>query len=89
MKIAPVRVHILNEAEFPVPGHFLTIYNVMPTSSSNGLWDARGDHYCSQWPPTENWSCYDMTGDGTQLTFIAAGGKVWPVTILPAQATEQ
>jgi hypothetical protein len=60
----------------------LTIYNVMPSSSSNGLWDVRDDQLCSQWPPGENWSCYDMTGDGPALTFIAKDGKLWPVKVL-------
>ena len=60
----------------------LTIYNVMPSSSSNGLWDVRGDQFCSQWPPSENWSCYDVTGDGKALTFIASDGKLWPVKVL-------
>ncbi len=60
----------------------LTIYNVMPSSSSNGLWDVRGDQFCSQWPPSQNWSCYDMTGDGKVMTFIASDGKLWPVKVL-------
>ena len=60
----------------------LTIYNVMPSSSSNGLWDVRGDQFCSQWPPSKNWSCYDVTGEGKALTFIASDGKLWPVKVL-------
>lgn len=61
----------------------LTIYNAGPQSSSNGFWDVRGNQYCSQWPPNESWSCYDMTGEGDRLTFIAASGKMWPVRVLP------
>jgi hypothetical protein len=60
----------------------LTIYNVMPSSSSNGLWAVRGDQFCSQWPPSQNWSCFDMTEDGGALTFIASDGKLWPVRVL-------
>jgi hypothetical protein len=60
----------------------LTIYNAGPQASSTGFWDVRGDQYCSQWPPNETWSCYSMTGDGARLTFVAAGGKTWPVKVL-------
>jgi hypothetical protein len=61
----------------------LTIYNAGPQASSNGFWEVRGDQYCSQWPPNESWSCYDMTGEADRLTFIAASGKMWPVRVLP------
>ena len=47
---------------------------------SQGLWDVRGDQYCSQWPPHEAWSCYDVTMDGKTLTFIGSGGRRFPVT---------
>jgi hypothetical protein len=60
----------------------LTVYTIKPSSSSNGKWDVRGDQFCSQWPPSENWSCYDMTGDGKQLTFIAKDGKLWRIKVL-------
>jgi hypothetical protein len=53
---------------------------------SNGFWDVRGDEYCSQWPPSENWACYKITGEGDALTFISNAGKAWPVKVLhPAQ----
>jgi hypothetical protein len=42
---------------------------------SNGRWDVRGDKYCSQWPPSEAWSCYDVTADGKTITFISSSGK--------------
>ena len=41
-----------------------------------GRWQVRGDQYCSQWPPTDTWSCYDMARDGATLRFIAADGSV-------------
>lgn len=28
---------------------------------SMGVWQVRGDRYCSQWPPSTHWACYDMT----------------------------
>jgi hypothetical protein len=53
------------------------------SSVSNGFWDVRGDEYCSQWPPSEHWSCYKITGDGEAITFISEDGKAWPAKILP------
>ena len=25
-----------------------------------GYWRVEGDRYCSQWPPQEGWTCYDI-----------------------------
>lgn len=47
---------------------------------SQGLWEVRGDQYCSQWPPHEAWACYDVTSDGNTLTFIGSSGRRFPVT---------
>lgn len=41
-----------------------------------GYWAARGDQYCSQWPPGDLWACYDMERDGDMLRFIAGDGSV-------------
>lgn len=43
-----------------------------------GEWMVRGDKYCSVWPPSEHWSCYEMEkgtlADGTPtLTFVSGG----------------
>ena len=44
-----------------------------------GSWQVRGDEYCSQWPPSENWDCYMLTRDGDVITFVpASGGQAWP-----------
>ena len=39
-----------------------------------GRWRVTGDQYCSQWPPSNRWSCYDMARDGDTLRFIGADG---------------
>ena len=44
-------------------------------ASSQGRWTVRGDQYCSQWPPGESWSCYDLVTDGTAYAFISASGE--------------
>jgi hypothetical protein len=42
---------------------------------SNGVWEVRGDKYCSQWPPSKAWSCYAVTADSKTITFISSTGK--------------
>lgn len=49
---------------------------------SQGFWEVRGDQYCSQWPPNEAWSCYDVVLDPPVLTFISAGGARYPMVKL-------
>ncbi len=46
-----------------------------------GYWRAEGDQYCSQWPPGDLWTCYDMTASGDRIRFVAADGSFtegWP-----------
>ena len=51
-----------------------TLYNA--GHDSWGYWAARGNQYCSQWPPGELWDCYDMetSGDGL-IRFVARDGS--------------
>ena len=46
-----------------------------------GYWAARGDQYCSQWPPADGWDCYDMDAAGDVLRFIGETGFVTAGTI--------
>jgi hypothetical protein len=55
----------------------VTVYTV-DGNASNGHWEVRGDQYCSQWPPNESWSCYDMTINGKTIIFISSSGKRYP-----------
>jgi hypothetical protein len=41
-----------------------------------GRWRVQGDQYCSQWPPSDRWSCYGVTRDGPQIGFVAGDGSV-------------
>lgn len=52
-----------------------TLYNA--GQDSWGYWAVRGDQYCSQWPPADGWSCYDMDGDEESgaIRFIAPDGS--------------
>ena len=61
-----------------------TVYTAIdgrPTPPSHGRWAVRGDQYCSVWPPSDRWECYDVTIDGENITFFpVAGGAPWPST---------
>jgi hypothetical protein len=39
-----------------------------------GQWQVRGDRYCSLWPPSDRWACYDVAQSGLDIRFTADGG---------------
>jgi len=41
---------------------------------SSGRWSVRGDQYCSTWPPSETWTCYDVDAQGDSIRFTGADG---------------
>jgi len=41
-----------------------------------GSWEVRNDQYCSRWPPSDRWDCYDMTKSGNSVQFLDAYGNV-------------
>jgi hypothetical protein len=41
-----------------------------------GYWRVEAGQYCSQWPPSDLWACYDMARDGDVFRFIAEDGSV-------------
>lgn len=49
-----------------------TLYN--GGRDSWGYWRAEGGQYCSQWPPSDVWACYDVQTDRTVIRFVGAGG---------------
>ena len=51
----------------------MTLY-IENGAQSQGLWKIDGDKYCSQWPPSEIWSCFAMTRDGSTIIFNSANG---------------
>ena len=50
-----------------------TVYN--KGSDSIGHWQVEGDRYCSVWPPSDHWACYDVTAAGAAISFVADGGS--------------
>ena len=52
-------------------------------NSQTGNWKVEGDKYCSVWPPSENWVCYDVLRDGNAIQFISPSGKASTYTLKP------
>jgi len=50
---------------------------------SLGNWKASQTQYCSQWPPSSSWDCYDLFVDetGERIRFIGGAGDVWIATL--------
>ena len=70
------------EQSFDASG--LTTYVQNRSRPSAGRWKAIDDRYCSQWPPSNRWDCYDFTAEGDELTFIpVSGGQPWLARRLP------
>lgn len=44
--------------------------------ASSGRWAARGGQYCSVWPPSDVWTCYDLQLNGDRIRFIASDRSV-------------
>lgn len=44
--------------------------------SSDGRWAARGGQYCSVWPPSDIWTCYDFQVNGDRVRFISSDRSV-------------
>jgi hypothetical protein len=39
-----------------------------------GRWEVRGDRYCSQWPPSDRWTCYGVEQSGLDIRFTDDAG---------------
>jgi hypothetical protein len=63
--------------EFRVSGR--TLYDA--GQASWGYWAVRGDQYCSMWPPSDLWACYDMARDGDVVRFVGAAGDITEGTL--------
>lgn len=51
-----------------------TLYN--SGSPSWGNWRVQDGQYCSQWPPSDLWACYDMFSDGETVRFVGQAGDI-------------
>lgn len=43
---------------------------------AEGRWAARAGQYCSTWPPSDRWDCYDVQVNGDLVRFIASDRSV-------------
>ncbi len=41
---------------------------------SAGRWAVREDRYCSLWPPSDLWACYDVLKSGDIIRFVDDNG---------------
>jgi hypothetical protein len=41
---------------------------------TTGNWRVEGDRYCSVWPPSDRWACYQVEVLGAEVRFIADDG---------------
>lgn len=51
-----------------------TLYNA--GRDSWGYWNVRDNQYCSQWPPSDLWACYDMEASAAGVRFVGEKGDV-------------
>jgi hypothetical protein len=51
---------------------------------SQGFWRLEGDKYCSQWPPSEHWSCYDVLENDQGVVFVSSNGTRYQMKRPPA-----
>lgn len=43
-----------------------------------GYWRVENGQYCSQWPPSAAWACYDFYGDETgAVRFVGSAGDAY------------
>ena len=50
---------------------------------STGRWTVQGDRYCSVWPPSDHWACYDVTQGDAGIGFVAEDGSVTLGQLMP------
>lgn len=49
-----------------------------------GSWRVENDRYCSLWPPSPDWDCYEVQGDGVNgVNFLDEWGNTFPGVVTP------
>lgn len=54
-----------------------------PYGSTTGRWRVSGDRYCSTWPPSDRWTCYDIERSGDAVRFTGPGQDIAVGQIVP------
>lgn len=66
------------------PGGVTFTVDVETKAQSQGFWRLEGDKYCSQWPPSEHWSCYEVFGNDQGVVFVSSNGTRYQMDLPPA-----
>ena len=53
-----------------------TIFFSRDGKQSIGHWRVQAGRYCSVWPPSDHWACYDVKVAGQTVDFVADDGSV-------------
>lgn len=69
------RVLVYENARQDFRGSGRTLYTHKGRDSW-GYWEVRGAQYCSQWPPSDLWACYDMDRAGARVRFVGTGDDI-------------
>jgi hypothetical protein len=68
------------EQVFQKGGATFTV-DIESQAQSRGFWRIEGDKYCSQWPPSEHWSCYDVFGTDDGVVFVSSNGTRYQIEL--------
>jgi hypothetical protein len=71
------------EQVFQSSGATFTI-DIETKALSQGFWRIDGDKYCSVWPPSKHWSCYDMFKHSEGVVFVSSSGTRYEMMLPPA-----
>ena len=68
------RVLVYDDAQQDFRASGRTLYNA--GQDSWGYWNVRGDQYCSMWPPSDLWACFDLEAKGEMLRFVGQSDDI-------------
>ncbi len=71
------------EQVFRASGLTFTV-DIESHAQAMGFWRIEGDKYCSQWPPSAYWSCYDVFGNEDGVVFVSSNGTRYQMETPPA-----
>ena len=62
-----------------------TRYREQGGEENEGLWRVNEQgQYCSRWPPSERWVCYDALVSGNNI-YWKSGGEFYPAEVKPGK----
>ena len=73
----------VTEQVFQASGVTFTV-DISTKAQSQGFWRIENDKYCSQWQPSEHWSCYDVFSNDQGVVFVSSNGTRYQMATPPA-----